>query len=102
MPIVVAAIDADTRSDEAKNRFIMRDIITRFAPAPTGCLHLGHVVNAVYVWGVARSRGGRVLLRIEDHDRHRSRAEYDAGILEDLAWLGFAADAPLTRQSERG
>src|SRR5215813_8027302 len=83
------------------NRFIMRDIISRFAPAPTGLLHLGHVVNAIYVWGVARARGGRVLLRIEDHDRARSRAEYEAAILEDLVWLGFVADAPLVRQSER-
>jgi glutamyl-tRNA synthetase/glutamyl-Q tRNA(Asp) synthetase len=79
----------------------MRDIISRFAPAPTGLLHLGHVVNAIYVWGAARARGGRVLLRIEDHDRGRCRAEYETAILEDLAWLGFVADAPLVRQSER-
>jgi len=80
----------------------MRDIISRFAPAPTGFLHLGHVVNAVYVWRETRARGGRVLLRIEDHDRQRSRPEFEAAILEDLAWLGFAADEPLVRQSERG
>jgi glutamyl-Q tRNA(Asp) synthetase len=80
----------------------MRDIISRFAPAPTGFLHLGHVVNAVYVWGETRARGGRVLLRIEDHDRQRSRREYEAEILDDLAWLGFEADEPLVRQSERG
>ena len=80
----------------------MRGIISRFAPAPTGFLHLGHVVNAVRVWGETRARGGRVLLRVEDHDRQRSRAEYEAAILEDLAWLGFAADQPLVRQSERG
>ena len=77
-------------------------LVTRFAPAPTGHLHIGHVVNALYVWGVARERGGRVLLRIEDHDGQRSRPEYEASILEDLAWLGFAADEPLARQSERG
>ena len=77
-------------------------MITRFAPAPTGFLHLGHVVNALYVWGAARERDGRVLLRIEDHDRQRSRPEYDAAILEDLAWLGFAHDGPVVRQSERG
>lgn len=79
----------------------MRAIITRFAPAPTGFLHLGHVVNMIYVWGVARQLGGRVLLRIEDHDRQRSRASYERAILDDLGWLGFAADEPLVRQSGR-
>ncbi len=76
-------------------------MITRFAPAPTGFLHLGHVVNAVHVWQAAHDRDGRVLLRIEDHDRQRSRPEYEAAILEDLAWLGFRHDGPVTRQSER-
>jgi glutamyl/glutaminyl-tRNA synthetase len=78
-------------------------IVTRFAPAPTGPLHLGHIVNAIYVWGVARARDpeSRVLLRIEDHDRRRSRAVFEAAILEDLMWLGFAADEPLVRQSDR-
>jgi glutamyl-tRNA synthetase/glutamyl-Q tRNA(Asp) synthetase len=90
-------------------------IVTRFAPAPTGYLHLGHVVNAIYVWGVARGRlqapglsaaraldDGVVLLRIEDHDRQRSRYQFEAAIVEDLAWLGFVPDRPLIRQSERG
>ena len=77
-------------------------IVSRFAPAPTGYLHLGHVVNAIYVWGITRARGGRVLLRIEDHDRQRCRPEFDAAILEDLKWLGFEFDAPLVRQSDRG
>ena len=78
-------------------------IITRFAPAPTGHLHLGHIVNAIYVWGVARACGphSRVLIRIEDHDRHRSRAAYESAILQDLEWLGFVADKPFVRQSER-
>ena len=80
----------------------MRGIISRFAPAPTGFLHLGHVVNAAMVWRETRARSGRVLLRIEDHDRIRSRPEYEAAILEDLEWLGFTADEPLVRQSERG
>ena len=82
---------------------------TRFAPSPTGWLHLGHVVNAVYTWGVARALGGAVLLRIEDHDRERSRPEYERGILEDLAWLGLEGDGAgagtserVSRQSERG
>lgn len=73
---------------------------TRFAPAPTGFLHIGHVLNAIYVWGVARAIGARVLLRIEDHDRQRSRPEYERALLEDLAWLGFEADET-TRQSDR-
>ena len=76
-------------------------MLTRFAPAPTGYLHLGHVVNAIHVWETARRRGGRVLLRIEDHDRQRSRPEYERAILEDLAWLGFQADGPAIRQSDR-
>src|SRR5689334_2463607 len=61
---------------------------TRFAPAPTGWLHLGHVRNAEYVWG----SGAEVLLRIEDHDRERCRPEYEAGILDDLDWLGYRPD----------
>src|SRR5215831_14563283 len=76
--------------------------LTRFAPAPTGYLHLGHVVNAIYVWGLARALGGRVLLRIEDHDRIRCRPEYERALLEDLDWLGFAADDGPIRQSDRG
>ena len=66
--------------------------LTRFAPAPTGALHLGHVVNAVYVWGLARAFGGQVLLRIEDHDRQRARRDVESRMLDDLDWLGFAAD----------
>jgi glutamyl-tRNA synthetase/glutamyl-Q tRNA(Asp) synthetase len=72
-------------------------VVTRFAPAPTGWLHLGHVLNAEYVWGA----GADVLLRIEDHDRERCRPKYEAGILEDLEWLGYRADVPLVRQSGR-
>jgi glutamyl-tRNA synthetase/glutamyl-Q tRNA(Asp) synthetase len=67
-------------------------VLTRFAPAPTGTLHLGHVVNAIYVWGLARALGGRVLLRIEDHDRQRSRPDVERTLLRDLEWLGFDAD----------
>lgn len=78
---------------------------TRFAPSPTGYLHLGHVVNAIYVWGVARALGGAVVLRIEDHDRLRARPGYEDALREDLAWLGFQPDDgwdPPIRQSERG
>jgi glutamyl-tRNA synthetase/glutamyl-Q tRNA(Asp) synthetase len=76
--------------------------LTRFAPSPTGYLHLGHIVNAIYVWGIARALSGRVLLRIEDHDRIRCRPEYDRALLEDLEWLGFEPDLgldPPLRQS---
>jgi glutamyl-Q tRNA(Asp) synthetase len=74
--------------------------LTRFAPSPTGYLHLGHVVNAIWVWGVARALGGRVLLRIEDHDRGRCRPEYEEALLEDLAWLGLVPDLGPTRQRD--
>ena len=82
----------------------MAPVVTRFAPAPTGYLHLGHVLNAIYVWDIARASGpdARVLLRIEDHDRTRSRPEFEAALLEDLDWLGFSPDGHLARQSERG
>jgi glutamyl-tRNA synthetase/glutamyl-Q tRNA(Asp) synthetase len=69
-------------------------IVSRFAPAPTGYLHLGHVVNAIYVWGLTRAAGGRVLLRVEDHDRQRSRSDYERAMLDDLEWLGFVPDEP--------
>lgn len=77
-------------------------IVTRFAPSPTGYLHLGHLVNAIYTWGLAEAWGGRVLLRLEDHDRGRCRPAYEAAILEDLAWLGFhpGEGLPIYRQSE--
>jgi glutamyl-Q tRNA(Asp) synthetase len=74
--------------------------LTRFAPSPTGYLHLGHVVNALWVWGVARALGGRVLLRIEDHDATRCRPEFERALLEDLEWLGFLPDAAAPRQSD--
>jgi len=77
-------------------------IVSRFAPAPTGFLHLGHVLNALHVWGITRSAGGRVLLRIEDHDRQRSRAAYEQAILDDLDWLGFVPDDPPTRAFRTG
>lgn len=75
---------------------------TRFAPAPTGHLHIGHVVNAVWVWGLARARDGRVLLRIEDHDRGRCRPAYERSILDDLDWLGLVPDGAGTEAFRRG
>jgi glutamyl/glutaminyl-tRNA synthetase len=80
---------------------VPHDFVTRFAPAPTGFLHLGHVVNALYVWGMAREAGGLVYLRIEDHDRQRCRLEFERAIFEDLGWLGFEADGPAVRQRDR-
>ena len=76
--------------------------LTRFAPAPTGWLHLGHVLNAACVWGLAAALGGRVLLRIEDHDRTRARPEFEHGILDDLDWLGFRPDVFPTDCFRRG
>ena len=64
----------------------------RYAPSPTGYLHLGHVASAVCVWGITRALGGRVLLRIEDHDRGRCRPAYESALLEDLEWLGLVPD----------
>lgn len=75
---------------------------TRFAPAPTGRLHLGHLANAIYVWGLARRFGGRVLLRIEDHDRQRCRPEYETALLDDLDRLRIAADEPSTDDLRHG
>jgi glutamyl-tRNA synthetase/glutamyl-Q tRNA(Asp) synthetase len=75
---------------------------TRFAPAPTGYLHLGHVANALYVWRTARERGASVLLRIEDHDRQRCRQEYEVALLEDLEWLGFRPDIGGIEEFRRG
>jgi glutamyl-Q tRNA(Asp) synthetase len=73
---------------------------TRFAPAPTGRLHLGHAVNMVWIWSVARAYGGSVLLRIEDHDRSRWRPEFEREILEVLDWLELAPDPMPTASHE--
>ena len=74
---------------------------TRFAPSPTGELHLGHVVHALWVWGVAEVLDATVVLRMEDHDRSRCRPEFERAILTDLTWLGFAAE-PVSATSLRG
>lgn len=66
--------------------------ITRFAPSPTGYLHLGHVISMCYVFGIASLTNAKVLLRIEDHDRERCRKDYEQAILDDMAWLGFFPD----------
>lgn len=74
--------------------------VTRFAPSPTGYLHLGHVRSALEGWRAARAAGGHFLLRIEDIDRTRCREEYTAAILDDLAWAGLDWDGPVRKQSE--
>jgi glutamyl-Q tRNA(Asp) synthetase len=74
--------------------------VTRFAPSPTGYLHLGHVRSAREGWRAARENGGRFLLRLEDIDRVRCRNEYAAAIIEDLAWLELDWDGPVRRQSQ--
>jgi len=76
--------------------------VFRFAPSPTGRLHRGHAFSALTARRAADAAGGLFRLRIEDIDRVRCRPEFEAGILEDLAWLGLAWDGPVLRQSERG
>lgn len=75
-------------------------VVTRFAPSPTGELHLGHAYSARIAWQRARRAGGRFLLRIEDIDIRRSRREFEASIVEDLRWLGLYWDGEVRRQSE--
>lgn len=75
-------------------------VVTRFAPSPTGFLHLGHAMSALFAWRIARAAGGRFLLRLEDIDRSRCRPEYAEAILEDLAWLGLDWDGAVRVQSE--
>ncbi|MBP0466632.1 tRNA glutamyl-Q(34) synthetase GluQRS [Roseomonas sp. PWR1] len=75
------------------------EIVTRFAPSPTGYLHLGHAHAALFAWHRARAAGGRFLLRIEDIDPTRCRPEFTAAILEDLAWLGLDWDGEVRVQS---
>ena len=74
--------------------------VTRFAPSPTGHLHLGHAHSALVGWQRARTESGRFLLRIEDIDPARCRPEFEAAILEDLGWLGLDWDGPVRRQSD--
>ncbi len=77
------------------------EVVTRFAPSPTGRLHLGHAYSALFAEHEARRGGGRFLLRIEDIDPGRCRDEFTDGILEDLAWLGVRWEGGVVRQSRR-
>ncbi len=70
------------------------ELVTRFAPSPTGELHLGHVLHAAWVWGVAETVGARLVVRMEDHDRSRCTPGFERSILEDLAWLGYTTADP--------
>lgn len=74
--------------------------ITRFAPSPTGLLHLGHVYSASLAMQAAKDTGGKFLLRLEDIDTGRCRPEFEQRIYEDLSWLGFKWEEPVRRQSE--
>ena len=73
---------------------------TRFAPSPTGYMHLGHAYSAIIGWRAARAAGGRYYLRIEDIDRGRCRPAFEQAIYQDLAWLGIDWDGKVRRQSE--
>ncbi len=74
--------------------------LTRFAPSPTGMLHRGHAYSALTAFTAARAAGGQFILRIEDIDRTRCRPEFEAAIVEDLAWLGLEWEQPARRQSD--
>lgn len=76
-------------------------VVTRFAPSPTGRLHLGHAFSAIRANDLARERSGRFLLRIEDIDAGRARPGFIAGIETDLRWLGLGWDGPVVHQSAR-
>ena len=78
----------------------MDETVTRFAPSPTGYLHLGHAYSALFAAAAAREAGGRFLLRIEDIDTGRCRPEFERAIYEDLDWLGLRWEQPVRRQSD--
>jgi glutamyl-Q tRNA(Asp) synthetase len=79
---------------------MIHKIITRFAPSPTGYLHLGHAASAMAAYDFANANGGRFILRIEDIDQGRCRAEYIDALYEDLAWLGLVWETPVRVQSQ--
>ena len=78
------------------------DIVTRFAPSPSGHLHLGHAYAALFAWRLADRAGGEFVLRIEDIDGGRNNAEFEDAIYEDLDWLGITWREPVMHQSQRG
>jgi len=78
----------------------MTGFVTRFAPSPTGLLHLGHAFSALTAFDVARAAGGRFVLRMEDLDATRCKPKFETAVLEDLAWLGITWETPVRRQSD--
>jgi glutamyl-Q tRNA(Asp) synthetase len=103
--VELRAADPPPQADAAHAAGVARlsaimTVVTRFAPSPTGELHLGHAYSARIAWQRARAAGGRFLLRIEDIDIRRSRRAFEAAILEDLRWLGLGWDGAVRRQSE--
>jgi glutamyl-Q tRNA(Asp) synthetase len=91
-----------SKDDRARReRWSEVTVRTRFAPSPTGPLHLGHAYAAIVAHDLARAAGGAFLLRIEDIDTARSRPAWERAILDDLAWLGLDPDGPVLRQSDR-
>lgn len=78
----------------------MTGFVTRFAPSPTGLLHLGHAYSAIVAYEAAKTAGGQLLLRIEDIDQARCKPEFEQAIYDDLAWLGLSWEEPVLRQSE--
>ncbi len=84
----------------AYDPWVRMSIVTRFAPSPTGHLHLGHAFSALFAWRRAREAGGRFLLRLEDIDPGRCRPEFADAIVEDLAWLGLDWDGAVRVQSQ--
>ncbi|MBX4181287.1 glutamate--tRNA ligase, partial [Candidatus Parcubacteria bacterium] len=76
-------------------------IVVRIPPSPTGNLHVGTARTALFNYLFAKKQGGKILLRIEDTDKERSKKEFENNILESLEWLGITHDGELTRQSER-
>ena len=100
---------ADCQAAKSKNLSVLLvygagvtdPLVTRFAPSPSGRLHLGHAYAALFAHRVATETGGRFLLRIEDIDSFRRRDAFETAIEDDLRWLGLDWDGPVLRQSER-
>ena len=77
-------------------------MVGRFAPTPSGRMHLGNIFSALLAWLSAKSKGGEIVLRVEDLDPARSRAEYAEAIMDDFCWLGLHWDRRAEDQSQRG
>ena len=83
------------------NNHSSKKVVTRFAPSPSGRLHLGHAYTALFAWQLAKRSNGKFILRIEDIDIGRCNAQFEKEIFEDLEWLGIEWEEPVMRQSER-